>query len=66
MDNVLLWRVVYSRKANLSSDGFCAGPWHPDKDHVNRCASVLRSIAQSVGVQSNQQAVRTASTWLKR
>lgn len=61
----LLWRVVYTKSANLNSGGYAAGPWHPDKDYVERCAQQLRASNQRVGIQSNQQAQRNASTWLK-
>lgn len=63
MDKLVLWRVVYSKSANLNSNSFCAGPWHPDKSHVERCASRLRAGRHSVGIQSNQQASRNVSTW---
>ena len=39
-----LWRVVYTKAANLHSSGDAAGPWHPDKDHVERCAALLRGL----------------------
>lgn len=58
----LLWRVIYTPRARLNSDGFCAGPWHPDKAHVERCATSLRRLMK-VGVQSNQQALRGAAHW---
>ncbi|WAC70950.1 hypothetical protein OU995_15165 [Roseateles sp. SL47] len=59
----LLWRVVYTKNANLHSGAFCAGPWHPDKAHVERCAEVLRARQLDVGIQSNQQAQKNASSW---
>lgn len=62
----LLWRVVYTKGANLNSGGFSAGPWHPDKAHIERCAELLRAQCQQVGIQSNQQASRNASSWIKQ
>ena len=59
----LLWRVVYTKNANLHSSSFCAGPWHPDKAHVERCAEVLRARQLDVGIQSNQQAQKNATQW---
>ena len=59
-----LWRVVYTKAANLHSSGDAAGPWHPDKDHVERCAALLRHMEQTVGIQSNAQAAKNASTWV--
>ena len=60
-----LWRVVYTKGANLQSSGSAVGPWHPDRQHIERCAQVLRSLSHEVGIQGNAQAVRNASTWLK-
>lgn len=62
MENSLLWRVVYTRNAHLASDSFSAGPWHPDKKHVERCAAQLRHI-QPTGIQSNAEAARKVATW---
>ena len=62
MDHGLLWRVVYTRNANLSSDSFCVGPWHPDKKHVEHCARQLSRI-QPTGIQSNAEAARNAVHW---
>ena len=59
-----LWRVVYTRNANLQSSGDAVGPWHPDKRHIEQCAQALRAMAQSVGIQSNAQAAKNACTWL--
>lgn len=59
-----LWRVVYTKNANLQSSGDAVGPWHPDKRHIEQCAQVLRAMAQSVGIQSNAQAAKNACTWL--
>lgn len=58
-----LWRVVYTKTANLNSTGDAAGPWHPDRAHIERCAQRLRGLALSVGIQSNAQAAKNASTW---
>jgi len=48
----VLWRVVFGQRvrepANLS-----AGPWHPDKDHVERWAAWFRSLGQDAQVQSS-------------
>lgn len=60
-----LWRVVYTKHANLQSSGDAVGPWHPDKRHVEKCARVLLELAHPVGIQSNAQAAKNASTWLK-
>ncbi|OWQ90717.1 hypothetical protein CDN99_11080 [Roseateles aquatilis] len=60
-----LWRVVYTKSANLNSGGDCAGPWHPDKAHIEQCAANLRALSQRVGIQSNAQAATNASTWIK-
>jgi hypothetical protein len=59
-----LWRVVYTKSANLHSSGGAAGPWHPDRAHIERCAQLLRAMAQEVGIQSNAQAAKNASTWI--
>ncbi|WP_431102746.1 hypothetical protein [Roseateles noduli] len=59
-----LWRVVYTRSANLQSNGNAAGPWHPDKRHVEQCAQAMRAmLSQDVGIQSNAQAAKNESTW---
>ncbi len=58
-----LWRVVYTKNANLQSAGDAAGPWHPDKRHIEQCARLLQGLAQEVGIQSNAQAAKNASTW---
>ncbi|MDH0866142.1 hypothetical protein [Mitsuaria sp. GD03876] len=60
-----LWRVVYTKNANLQSGGSAVGPWHPDKRHVEQCARVLRGLTHEVGIQSNAQAAKNATTWLK-
>lgn len=62
MDKVLLWRVVYTPRVSLQSDSFCAGPWHPDKSHIEQCAASLARKAP-VGLQSNKQAASGACTW---
>jgi hypothetical protein len=59
-----LWRVVYTKNANLQSAGDAAGPWHPDRRHIEQCAAALRGLAQEVGIQSNAQAAKNATTWL--
>lgn len=59
-----LWRVVYTKNANLQSSGDAAGPWHPDRRHIERCAQTMRAMAQEVGIQSNAEAAKTACTWL--
>ena len=59
-----LWRVVYTKNANLQSSGSAAGPWHPDRRHIERCAQTMRAMAQEVGIQSNAEAAKTACTWL--
>ncbi len=59
-----LWRVVYTKNANLQSSGDAAGPWHPDRRHIERCAQAMRAMAQEVGIQSNAEAARNACTWL--
>ncbi|WP_431047168.1 hypothetical protein [Roseateles sp. L2-2] len=60
-----LWRVVYTKNANLQSSGDAAGPWHPDKRHIEQCAHRMRTLlAQEVGIQSNAQAAKNACTWL--
>ena len=51
-----LWRVVYTKHANLQSGGSAAGPWHPDKRHIEQCAQAI---------QSNAQAAKNESTWAK-
>ena len=61
-----LWRVVYTRNANLQSGGGAAGPWHPDKRHIEQCAQTMRTLmSQDVGIQSNAQAAKNESTWAK-
>ncbi len=60
----VLWRVVYTKTANLHSSGFSAGPWHPDKAHIERCCDALRARQLEVGIQSNQQAKQNLSSWL--
>jgi len=60
-----LWRVVYTKHANLTSGGDAAGPWHPDKRHVEQWAQRMRQLlAQDVGIQSNAQAAKNDCTWL--
>ena len=62
MEKTVLWRVTYTRKATLQSDGFTAGPWHPDRSFVERCAASLAHL-MDVGVQSNQQALNGDNGW---
>lgn len=62
MENSLLWRVVYTPHATLRSDSFCAGPWHPDKAHIERCVGILGGT-HPVGIQSNSEAARGACSW---
>jgi len=59
-----LWRVVYTKNANLQSGGNAAGPWHPDKRHIEQCAQRMRMFSQEVGIQSNAEAAKNACTWL--
>jgi hypothetical protein len=60
-----LWRVVYTKNANLQSSGNAAGPWHPDKRHIEKCAQSMRALlSQEVGIQSNAQAAKNACDWL--
>ncbi|HEY1395301.1 hypothetical protein [Roseateles sp.] len=60
-----LWRVVYTKNANLQSSGNAAGPWHPDKRHIEQCAHRMQALlSQEVGIQSNAQAAKNACTWL--
>ncbi|MFN5046522.1 hypothetical protein [Roseateles sp.] len=63
--DVVLWRVVYTHRANLTSGPFAAGPWHPDKGYIEHCAAQLRNYALQVGVQNNQQATKAVSSWIK-
>lgn len=63
MDNLVLWRVIYTRRVTLQSDSFCSGPWHPSKAYIEQLASQL-SKTTPVGVQSNRQASNGACTWL--
>ncbi|WP_431258117.1 hypothetical protein ACQ86G_26765 [Roseateles chitinivorans] len=59
-----LWRVVYTKNANLQSSGDAAGPWHPDKRHIEQCAQRMRLLmSQDVGIQSNAQAAKTDCNW---
>nr|WP_297531228.1 hypothetical protein [uncultured Roseateles sp.] len=61
-----LWRVVYTKHANLQSGGSAAGPWHPDKRHIEQCAQAMSAmLSQAVGIQSNAQAAKNESTWAK-
>lgn len=60
--NSLLWRVIYTQRASLQSNGFSAGPWHPDRAYVQKCAASLSRLIP-VGVQSNQQAAQGSCTW---
>jgi hypothetical protein len=62
MEKTLLWRVTYTRKANLKSDSFTVGPWHPDRSYVERCAASL-ARQMPVGLQNNQQAARGDNGW---
>jgi hypothetical protein len=61
-EKTLLWRVIYAPRVMLACDGFSAGPWHPDKQYVERCAASLKGLGP-VGVQSNAQAARGAAQW---
>lgn len=65
MDNVLLWRVIYTRRVTLQSDSFCSGPWHPSKAYVEQLAAQLGKT-RPVGVQSNRQASNGSCTWLSQ
>jgi len=51
----VLWRVVYGQYGREHT-GFSAGPWHPDKAHVESWAAWLRARGQYAQVQSNSQA----------
>ena len=51
----MLWRIVYGR-CSKEPTGFSAGPWHPDKAHVERWAAWLRTFGQFAQVQSSGQA----------
>lgn len=62
MHQDLLWRVIYTPRVTLQSDGFSAGPWHPSKAYVQQCAASL-ARTHVVGVQSNQQALKGACSW---
>lgn len=53
--NAVLWRVAYERGASLQADGFKAGPWHPDRAFIERCAEGLRGLGQPAFVQSSQE-----------
>jgi hypothetical protein len=61
-EKTLLWRVIYTPRVTLTCDGFSAGPWHPDRTYIERCAASLRAL-RPVGVQSNVQATRGAAHW---
>ena len=50
----MLWRVVFSQGAK-HLDNFTAGPWHPDRDHVERWAAWLRAHGQHAQVQSSTE-----------
>lgn len=65
MDNLVLWRVIYTRRVTLQSDSFCSGPWHPDKRYIEQLATRL-SKTMPVGLQSNKQATNGACTWLSQ
>jgi len=65
VDKVLLWRVIYTRRVTLQSDGFCSGPWHPSKAYIDKLATEIGK-SRPVGVQSNRQASTGACTWLSR
>jgi hypothetical protein len=52
----VLWRVVYGRGSKVLTN-FAAGPWHPDKEHVEHWAAWLRVHGQDVQVQSSNRAV---------
>ena len=65
VDQVVLWRVIYTPRVTLQSDSFCSGPWHPSKTYIEQCAAALSKTAQ-VGVQSNKQASNGACIWPAR
>jgi hypothetical protein len=52
----VLWRVVYGQGSKALTN-FSAGPWHPDKEHIERWAAWLRGQGQEAQVQSSTQAV---------
>ena len=47
-----MWRIVYGRGRKEHS-AFSAGPWHPDKAHIERWAAWLQAMGQDVQVQSS-------------
>jgi hypothetical protein len=65
MDNVLLWRVIYTRRVTLQSDSFSSGPWHPSKAYIEQLAAELGKT-RPVGMQSNRQASSGTCTWLSQ
>ena len=49
----ILWRVVYNAQTNRLGSGWDAGPWHPDRQRVERFAAWLRGLGHCVEVQNN-------------
>lgn len=50
----LLWRVVYNALDNRRKSPWDAGPWHPDRERVERFAAWLRRLGHHAEVQHNQ------------
>lgn len=50
----VLWRVVFGSRVREPAN-LWAGPWHPDKDHIERWAAWFRAQGQDAQVQSSRQ-----------
>ena len=50
----MLWRVVFGVNGKAAMN-FSAGPWHPDKQHIQGWANWLRAMGQEARVQSSAE-----------
>jgi hypothetical protein len=50
-----VWRVLYIHSGKVPTN-FAAGPWHPDKGHVEHWVQWLRIQGHQAAVQSSTEA----------